>query len=165
MRLEHGITLSRLSHSRASTLSNSIKKNIVHNQKYLGFSVVTNVPSLPPACWSTISFISKPNYWAVHMSLTYYKLKIKQWIVLKGGWNLFYLSSLLLLSNKGQEKTNEIINNFLQCHFWTFFCPSVIPLWPSACCCLHAGNSNSIPSTETWLTLLDPHKHTHTHRS
>lgn len=43
--VETRITLSRLSHSCASTLSNSTKKKIAHDQKYLGFSDVTNVPS------------------------------------------------------------------------------------------------------------------------
>lgn len=47
MRLEHRITLSRLSCSQDSTLSNSIKAKIVHDQKWLEYFVVTNVLSVP----------------------------------------------------------------------------------------------------------------------
>lgn len=47
--------------------------------------------------------------------------------------------------------------------------PLDIILWPLTCCCLHAGNSNSNPSTETWLpntnTAWSIHRHkVETHR-
>lgn len=48
--VETRIALSCMSHSCASTLSNSIKKKIAHDAKYLGLSDVTNALSLAPAC-------------------------------------------------------------------------------------------------------------------
>lgn len=42
--------------------------------------------------------------------------------------------------------------------------PSDIILWPLTCCCLHAGNSNSNPSTETGLPNTNSAWSTHRHK-